>query len=189
MTEDRGLSLKRQPNPVSSFNVFKEYPLLAYFEGKFKLPSPIFRPGLSWPRRLTVRLRYPRTRNFHYWRRCCSLHLMRCRRRRLKRRPKGPRRAFAGEALQTRRLKAGLHLRPLTTAVKRKKKMTPHLKRGGRRERPPQARRRKRLKGLKAPSRITPRGTSTAVRNDLAGPSLRPLRKHQNSQMSGFSGL
>ena len=54
-TEDRGLSLKRQPNPVSSFNVFKEHPLLAYFERKFKLPSPIFRPGLSWPRRLTVR--------------------------------------------------------------------------------------------------------------------------------------
>ena len=46
-TEDRGLSLKRQPNPVSSFNVFKEHPLLAYFERKFKLPPPIFRPGLS----------------------------------------------------------------------------------------------------------------------------------------------
>ena len=41
MTEDRGLSLKRQPNPVSSFNVFKEHPLLAYFERKFKLP-PLF---------------------------------------------------------------------------------------------------------------------------------------------------
>ena len=31
-TEDRGLSLKCQANPVSSFNVFKAYPLLAYFE-------------------------------------------------------------------------------------------------------------------------------------------------------------
>ena len=31
-TEDRGLILKRQPNTVSSFNVFKEHPLLAYFE-------------------------------------------------------------------------------------------------------------------------------------------------------------
>ena len=68
-TEDRGLSLKRQPNPVSPFKVFKEYPLLAYFERNFKLPSPIFRPGLSWPRRLTVRFRCPRTKNFHYWRR------------------------------------------------------------------------------------------------------------------------
>ena len=68
-TEDRGLSLKRQPNPVSSFNVFKEHPLLAYFERKFKLHSPIFRPRLSWPRRLTVRLRCLKTKHFHCWRR------------------------------------------------------------------------------------------------------------------------
>ena len=45
MTEDRGLSLKRQANPVSSFNVFKAYPLLAYFEKKPKLPIHVFRPG------------------------------------------------------------------------------------------------------------------------------------------------
>ena len=49
----------------------------------------------------------------------------------------GPRRAFTGEALRTRRPEARLLLRPLTTAMKRKKKMTPHLKQGGRRERPP----------------------------------------------------
>ena len=42
MTEDRGLSLKRQANSVSSFNVFKEYPLLAYFERKLKLSFPCF---------------------------------------------------------------------------------------------------------------------------------------------------
>lgn len=188
-TEDRGLSLKRQPNLVSFFNVFRKYPLLAYFEEKLKLPSFTFRPGLSWPRRLTVRLRYPRTRRFHYWRRCCSPRLMRCRRRRLRRRAKGPRKTFAGEALRTRRPRARLPLRLLTTAMKRKKKATPLLKRGGRRERPPRARRRKRLRGLKAPLRITPHGTSTAVRSDLAGPSLGPLRKYQNSQKSGLPGL
>ena len=40
-TEDHGLSLKRQANPVS-FNVFKAYPLLAYFEKKPKLSYPCF---------------------------------------------------------------------------------------------------------------------------------------------------
>ena len=41
-TEDCGLSLKRQANPVSSFNVFKVYPLIAYFEKKPKLSYPCF---------------------------------------------------------------------------------------------------------------------------------------------------
>ena len=42
----------------------------------------------------------------------------------------------------------------------------------------PRIRRRKRLIGLKAPKRITPCGMLIAIQNDLAGPSLRPLRKY-----------
>ena len=47
MTEDRGLSLKRQANPVSSFNVFKAYPLLAYFEKKPKLSYLCFQAWIK----------------------------------------------------------------------------------------------------------------------------------------------
>ena len=46
-TEDRGLSLKRQANPVSSSNVFKAYPLLAYFEKKPKLSYPCFQAWIK----------------------------------------------------------------------------------------------------------------------------------------------
>ena len=41
-TKDRELSLKHQANPVSSFNVFKAYPLLAYFEKNPKPSYPYF---------------------------------------------------------------------------------------------------------------------------------------------------
>ena len=73
--------------------------------------------------------------------------------------------------------------------MKRNKKTTPHLMWRGRRERPPQIRRRKRLRGLEAPSRITLCGMLIAVRSDLAGPSLGPPRNYQNPKMSGFPGF
>ena len=44
-TEDRGLSLKRQDNPITSFNVIKAYPLLAYFEKK---PKPSYSCFQAW---------------------------------------------------------------------------------------------------------------------------------------------
>ena len=60
----------------------------------------------------------------------------------------------------------------------------------GRKKRaPPRIRRRKRLRGSKAPKRITPCGILIAVRSDLAGPSLGPLRKYHNPQSYGLPGL
>ena len=49
---------------------------------------------------------------------------------------------------------------------------------GGRRGRPPQIWRRRRPRRGKAPSRIKPRGTSTAVRSDAPGASPWPHRKY-----------
>ena len=63
-TEDRGLSLKRQANPVSSFNVFKAYPLLAYFEKKPKLSYPCFQAWIKVAEEINCLAPLPKDQEF-----------------------------------------------------------------------------------------------------------------------------